>query len=276
MKTLFIQLFAFVLIATSCSEKKPTKNLISNVDATAIDINKDSTIYDLDVKHTDPNALEFRDVFNFRYQDGDKTGQVSIYHDAINELVMYYPEDEMTDFVIIDKAGLVYFFYTGEHGDKSIQLEKIEFTPDDPEKQYPSSTRFVTIDKIDDRFVVDQSAYSLPTIDFQGYHLEYLQYNDGLDFYITDQFDGNSEQLHAFGQLITTDWNYPLPLGDLTQKISHKQFIGKVVHPEFEIEFLHYTPTTIWAPIAEYQLIVENDQGEFVEERIPLMDYVEE
>ena len=151
--------------------------------------------------------------------------------------------------------------------------DKLIFTPDNPNKKYPLSKRFATVKPITEEFSIDDRWTSGRIYDLQGYRLNYEQYNDSLDFYITDKIDVNSEQLHAFGQLIDLDWNYPLPLGNLTHIVSSKQLIGKVTTKNLEILLECYCNTNIYARISDYTYYAKDKNDKWVAEKIPLLDF---
>lgn len=225
------------------------------------------------LKYSNIGSLRFLDNFIYRYKNGVEEGEVVLYYDYINKLVLYHPEDDMTDFVIIDKDGEVYLFYTGEHGDKIVKRDQLTFTPDNPDKKYPLSRELAKVRSIDKKITINQETLSSPDVELKGYRLNYVQYKDSLDFYITEQIEVNNEQLHAFGQLINLDWNYPLPLGNLSSIVSQKQLIGKVTAAGLYIQLKFYAPTDFYARIGDYDYFVEDEKGKRVEEQIPLMEF---
>ena len=131
-----------------------------------------------------------------------------------------------------------------------------------------------TINEMVKKFSINNKWSSARSYDLQGYRLNYEQYNDSLDFYITDKIDVDSKQLHAFGQLIDLDWNYPLPLGNLTYIVSSKQLIGKVTTKNLEIVLECYCNTDIYARISDYTYYVKDKNDKWVKEKIPLIDFV--
>lgn len=279
MKNNILFLVCLLLLITSCKNREATdkdlerQNIYSqdSSEENRDDTNDDNVEIYEDVAHTDPTALEFRHVFDFTYKNRVGVGRVSILHDSINSLVLYEPEDDMTDFIIIDNEGTVYSFYTGEHDSKVVYQSKLTFTEDNPKKEYPITKELVSVHDLNVSYDLNLTSMGMPTYNFKGYRVNYLLSRDSLDFYITEQIKINSEHLHAFGQIINVDWNYPINKAFLPGIISNKQLIGKLIYGSEEIELLSYSPTTYFAQISDYKFIVNESSDDWEVKPLPLL-----
>ena len=172
MKPILFILLSLMILTYSCKENNQEKQYNNlNTNKNIIQKKGDKALEKEDLKYSNKGSLRFLDHFIYRYQNQEHDGEVVLYYDYINKLVLYHPEDDMTDFVIIDSNGSAYLFYTGEHGEKTMQMQQLTFTNDNPKISYPISKALAEVMPLEAPFQINQKSYYREDLIFQGYDL---------------------------------------------------------------------------------------------------------